>query len=124
METIKLGFLNIYYFNIEYALKIISPNLCYSKMPICPPGRAYSFNHLCPAFFIHENIIRHKTTQEFLSSVSMFSHPYSKEALTKIPVVAYPLKLSSENSCSVSLVLIFHLEKVNEVAAWSSFFED
>jgi len=59
------------------------------------------------------NIIRNSsyTGSSLLSSVFMFNYPCSKEALILIPVVAYPLILHSENSCSLSLVLSVDVDK-------------
>ena len=41
----------------------------------------------------------------------MFNYPCNKEALILIPVVAYPLILHSENSCSLSLILSVDVDK-------------
>ena len=59
------------------------------------------------------NIIRNSnyTGSSLLSSVLMFNYPCCKEALILIPVVAYPLTLHSENSCSPSLVLTVDVDK-------------
>ena len=59
------------------------------------------------------NIIRNSnyTGSSLLSSVLMFNYPCCKEALILIPMVAYPLILHSENSCSLSLVLTVDVDK-------------